>query len=359
MADKSRAARACASCRKLKTRCYEARTPGASCLRCEKLGTECSLAAIDRGRPFINGAQHNTSEEASSSSATDARSVEHSRRRPSNSTDRDRLARLEKAMGTIAARFGIDIDVETASTITPSRPPGKQRSQLLDNTASSNISPPRPPASQPSEPSVDLMDTASAPVFIIRDLATEMGVESPNEARSARSKVTDFDLIEEGALTKGQAAEFLAIFHEHYGRWVFFDTFSSSEHMLNEVRKSPMLLNACCLIAVRHTNLDLAARLAPELFESSKSLVSAALLSTPQTLDFFQAALILSMWSTTVGQVPVSIDSWLLSGFAIQHCLSSDLFSNISDGGRSQGIKADGDLGTLKLWNHLCLVHLQ
>ncbi len=145
-------------------------------------------------------------------------------------------------------------------------------------------------------------------------------------------------------------------FNEHYGRWVFFDTYSSREHLLQEVRKSSILLSACCLIAVRHTESDLAFRLAPELFEKSKSLLSVALLSTPQTLDFFQATLILSMWSTTVGQVPVSIDSWLLSGFAIQHCISSDLFSGVLD----EGLKSSKhDLKPLKLWNHLCLVHLQ
>jgi hypothetical protein len=84
--------------------------------------------------------------------------------------------------------------------------------------------------------------------------------------------------------------------------------------------------------------------------------LSGALLSTPQSFDFFQAAVILSMWSTTVGQVPLSIDSWLLSGFAIQHCISSDIFSDVVSG--APGVTKRG-MAALKLWNHLCLVHLQ
>jgi len=95
----------------------------------------------------------------------------------------------------------------------------------------------------------------------------------------------------------------VARFHEHYGRWLAFDSLASSDVLLKDVRKSSLLLSSCCLIAVRHTNQDLALRLGPVLFEKAKSLLSAALLTNPQTVDFFQAALILCMWSTTVGQV--------------------------------------------------------
>jgi hypothetical protein len=136
---------------------------------------------------------------------------------------------------------------------------------------------------------------------------------------------------------------------------VFHESFASSDDVLRAVRPSPFLFAACCLIAVRHTNSDLAFGLAPKLFDKSKSLLSAALLSTPQSTDFFQAALILCMWSTTVGQIPLSIDSWLVSGFAIQHCLSNDMFSSILD---SHSHLNKQDYGLLKLWNHLCLVHL-
>ncbi|ETI24918.1 hypothetical protein G647_04288 [Cladophialophora carrionii CBS 160.54] len=249
--------------------------------------------------------------------------------------NRDILARLEKAVGTIVSRFGIALGDDTPSGPAPSGP--------LE-------------AHQPDEPD-EPRDTASAPVFVIRDLATEIGVESPGVVRSARTAAEgqDSDLIGEGILSNQQASALLAIFVEHYGRWVFVDSLSSPEDLLKETRKSQLLLSACCLIAVRHTNSDLALRLAPELFEKSKTLLSSALLFTPQTFDFFQAAVILSMWSTTVGQVPLSIDSWLLSGFAIQHCLSSDIFSEVLNGA-SRG--TNRNMAALKLWNHLCLVHL-
>lgn len=41
--ERGRASRACASCRKQKTRCYESDTPGKPCLRCERLHQQCSF----------------------------------------------------------------------------------------------------------------------------------------------------------------------------------------------------------------------------------------------------------------------------------------------------------------------------
>ena len=86
----------------------------------------------------------------------------------------------------------------------------------------------------------------------------------------------------------------------------------------------------------------------------AKSLLSAGLLDVPQSMAFFQAAVILSMWSTTIGQTPLSVDSWLLSGFALQHSLSSEVFAA---GGK--GMMGKGELERWGVWNHLCLVHLQ
>jgi hypothetical protein len=136
------------------------------------------------------------------------------------------------------------------------------------------------------------------------------------------------------------------------------DGITNSDALLATVRKSPLLLCACCLIAVRHTRQEVAARLAPKLFDKARAHISAALLTTPQPVEFFQAAIILCMWSTTVGQVPLSIDSWLLSGFAIQHCLSTNLFNPISSSTHPTA-HSKKNLENWRLWNHLCLAHLQ
>ena len=147
-------------------------------------------------------------------------------------------------------------------------------------------------------------------------------------------------------------------FQEHYGRWVSFSATIPLNTLVVEMRKSPLLLCACCLIAVRHTTQESASVLAPQLFQDAKTLLSASLLDVPQSIEFFQAALVLSMWSTTIGQTPLSIDSWLLSGFALQHSLASDIWGPIANA-KNSTVLSKNELDRWCIWNHLCLVHLQ
>ena len=230
-------------------------------------------------------------------------------------------------------------------------------------------------------------DSPPPPVYIIRDLAAEIEDDLTNEGRQvlgaslnsniSSRRITNSDILVEGLITPDQALSFVEMcvrcrslsiycsftsfysFLEHYGRWVAFECSTAPSIMLSELRKSNLLFCAICLIAVRHTSQELATRIAPTLFERAKAEMSRVLVMAPQTLQYFQATLILCMWSTTAGQLPLSIDSWLLSGFALQHCLISDEFKPIiSRRGRAPG-SSRRMLNLWSIWNHLCLVHLQ
>lgn len=165
------------------------------------------------------------------------------------------------------------------------------------------------------------------------------------------------DIILKGLISEQDAFTLLSLFQDHYGRWVSFNPLTATSVLLEDVRKSPLLLSACCLIAVRHTQQGLATQLAPILFKEAKTLLSVAMLNVPQPVEFFQASLVLGMWSTTIGQIPLSIDSWLLSGFALQHSIASGLFHSWGEVCRMPQDKRQ--LDRLCVWNHLCLVHLQ
>lgn len=147
-------------------------------------------------------------------------------------------------------------------------------------------------------------------------------------------------------------------FRTHYGRWVIFDDTLTAEELLHEIRRSPLLLCSICLVAVRHTDQQLAMTLAPRLFEEAKNLLEKCLLVFPQPIEFFQASLILSLWSTTIGQVPLSLDSWLLSGSALQQAFSNPMFidtSLIASNTPARKVPTTARC----LLNHLCLAHLQ
>lgn len=199
-------------------------------------------------------------------------------------------------------------------------------------------------------------DSGPAPLFVLRDVTTESGYRATDRtATNTPSRGFSDDIIVKRLISPQEAFTLLTMFQENYGRWVSFDPGTPTAILLEEVRKSPLLLTACCLIAVRHTSQELASRLAPTLFKEAKGQLSAAMLSTPQPIEFFQASLVLSLWSTTIGQVPLSIDSWLLSGFALQHSIAAGLFglATSPDAGLNKH-----ELDRLCVWNHLCLVHL-
>ena len=196
----------------------------------------------------------------------------------------------------------------------------------------------------------------SAPLFVLRDVTTQSGIRPADRtATHTPSGALTNDIIIKGILTEHDAVSLLALFQENYGRWVSFSPSSPIARLLEDVRKSPLLMSACCLIAVRHTSQELASRLAPKLFQEAKTLLSLAMLNVPQPIEFFQASLVLSLWSTTIGQIPLGMDSWLLSGFALQHSVASGLFAPSTN--RPQ--LSEESLDHLCVWNHLCLAHLQ
>lgn len=158
---------------------------------------------------------------------------------------------------------------------------------------------------------------------------------------------------------KGRASKLTALsFVHHYGRWVRFDEASTLEQLLQNVSHSPLLLCSILLIAVRHADDELARVAAPVLLSEAQLLLSRSLLTVADDMAFFQAILILSLWSTTVGQVPMSMDGWLMTSYAIHHALSSNLlFSHLF--ARSSQPLTDEELDAWCIWNHLCLAHLQ
>ena len=86
-------------------------------------------------------------------------------------------------------------------------------------------------------------------------------------------------------------------------------------------------------------------------------LLASSLLVTPQTEDFFKAVIVLSLWSTTIGQVPLSIDGWLITSYAVQQAAACPGFTEITT--HSINRLTDESASKQYIWVHLCLSHLQ
>ncbi|KAF2270506.1 hypothetical protein CC78DRAFT_134379 [Lojkania enalia] len=325
--DRGRASQACTACRKQKTRCYET-TVGRPCLRCERLGQECShsfqsLSGQNEGRETL---MNNIGSDSNRSADERFEFLE------------GRCNNLESIIKSLACRLD---DIQRKLPSQSTNPIGDSHGQIVEPT-------------QP-ELRAKNADQPPPPLFVLRDATTQSGIR-PTEgtATNTQSRGLSDDIIIKGLVNEQNALNLLALFQEHYGRWVSFSTLMPTPRLLDDVRRSPLLLSACCLIAVRHSTQELAIQLAPRLFREVKTLLSTAMLAVPQPIEFFQASLVLSMWSTTIGQVPLSIDSWLLSGFALQHSIASGIFSIVGEG----LTLSKRELDRLCIWNHLCLVHL-
>ncbi|KAH8705241.1 hypothetical protein BGW36DRAFT_367155 [Talaromyces proteolyticus] len=318
-----RASKACDLCRKCKTRCYASQGAKGSCLRCSTLSQVCSLnAENNHSISLAERERHIVTDDTSSSNGSN--SIQQ--RIPVH----ERLTRLERTVEALVDRIDARFN-ELAGTAS------NTQIRTIKSTAET--------------------DTNTAPVFLIRDAATDAGVHTP-ELIQSHHRSTHSDVISTGLVTLSTAHSLLELFHIHYGRWVKFPEDISTTVLLPRIRKSPLLICSIFLISVRHTTQELADRLAPELFQEAKRLVSSSLLITPQSLEFFQAVLILSLWSTTIGQVPLSVDSWLLTGYALQQVSVSPDFVEVFQV-RSIAQTARSQLDAWCLWNHLCLAHLQ
>lgn len=195
------------------------------------------------------------------------------------------------------------------------------------------------------------IDAPTAPLQIIHDAGIQTGHESyPIEVQS------NMDIIQKGILPAGELKGLLTIFQKHYGRWISIPEDIVTGPRLMETH-NPLLLCACCLVAARHAFLTDEINLTPVLFKEVKSLLGCYLLQPRQSVEFFQASLILSLWSTTAGQHPLSLDAWLITGVALQQGLISDTLGRMAVGDLNQ-IDKDFPIDAFYLWNHLCLSHL-
>lgn len=234
----------------------------------------------------------------------------------------NRLNTLERTVARLTEAVGINSGPATDSgTIHPSPGP--------------NIS--APPSQEP-------------PILVIRRAVSE--TEPAFETDAAPKTIVD-----KGYVNPLEAGQLLDSFTNQYGRWVTLREGDQDGPGL-DFWSSPLLLCACCLIAIRHWPGPSARRTADVLFSEAKSLLSQQLLQSPQPLAFFQAVLVLSLWSTTVGQKPLSIDSWMITGFAIQHGLASRVLVDSQRNVLAKQFNPGGSLGEMLLWTRLCLSHL-
>lgn len=155
-------------------------------------------------------------------------------------------------------------------------------------------------------------------------------------------------IVSKGLITKSEANVLLTTFQLYYARWIGLE---ETERITTESIRSPLLLCVCCLI------VDSTSPTAHDLFHEAKGMLGESSLHVQSSIEFFQAVIILALWSTSLGQRLLSIDSWMITGVALQQTEVSHAFKSITavqvDGGHDMSRRH-----MLAVWNHLCLAHL-
>lgn len=194
-------------------------------------------------------------------------------------------------------------------------------------------------------------NTISAPVNLIRNRFSALS----GLARLARNSK---DVVELGLLSERQALTLQELFFSRVGPWIGVSSWNAISEARDVRRISPLLFAAICLQGCR---LDPSFCNSPQhdqLYEHVRTLTGRELLISPLPIESVCALLILAIWSTSPKDKAEFIDSWLMSGYAVQQAKLSinftGLLKNLNEG------KADHiDQRRLRLWNMICLCHLQ
>lgn len=175
------------------------------------------------------------------------------------------------------------------------------------------------------------------------------------QARLARNSK---DIVELGLLSERQALTLQELFFQRVGPWIGVSNWNAISEARDVRRISPLLFAAICLQGGRLDASFCNSSQHDQLYEHVRSLTGRELLISPLPIESVCALLILAIWSTSPKEKAEYIDSWLMSGYAVQQAkLSinfSQLLKNLNEG------KADHlDQRKLRLWNMICLCHLQ
>ncbi|CDK27541.1 unnamed protein product [Kuraishia capsulata CBS 1993] len=167
------------------------------------------------------------------------------------------------------------------------------------------------------------------------------------------------DIITLKILSADQASTLLQHFRDRYGRWVSFPEKFTTEMIMKKLRaRCPLLLTVACTLALKYSDPYLKKQVYQLLLHTLQIDLNACMLQIPQSLEFLQALVILSIYGLSFSSESFTIDAWYLSGCALQHFITKDSLGTLLVN-RDEGVDEEfHKLTTYRVWNHLSLVHL-
>lgn len=335
MAQVSRTQRACDLCRKQKTRCLRSPENPDSCLRCGFLKNECSFsegsASIEPKDDKLDSIYNGINEIL--------KVLKKGSKEPSNGTIEtpSPLTLVDESIELTTLSTGIFQTPNHSFTVSPF--------ELVDKSFS----------------------------FIPASISNII---------HPRLNHRQFDdIITNNILNMDQVTELLNSFNRNYGRWVLFPKTLSTRTLIDRIRsKSSLLLTACCCISLRFALNSSEGNQSINIIKCLQSQLrrdlerSTTSLALTNQIEYLQALVILSLYlyslSTVFGSVDDEgfvIDPWLISSMGLTAFISKANFGNLYENSAISPLSILYDeldsleyqnLTNLRIYNHLCLVHL-
>lgn len=443
-----RALRACDSCRRLKTRCIPSPLPNEiQCLRCDSLKLRCSFQDLleNSGSPgdaptskIADGPLAESAEWTKTllkSGYTPADFAITSKLLQSINTNVIHVLSLLQSNPAAAAAAAAGGTPEHVHPHHDHRATNGNRhaidSALIDavkmmastssqtlvptTTSSSARNTPTPIQHNSANPGLNSLSTTelrhfspylSSPFAVISQLVGKENLPLPvrklleHGFNEGEHELAD-DIVALNYITIEEAILLMQDFRDRYGAWCSFPETISTDKLVNNIRSRgcSLLLTVSCVLALRYTtkHYDMKTRIYKNLLYKLKSDLETSLKTIPQSIEFVQAIVILSIYASSFSSDILAVDAWYISGIGLQQYLTrsvADTLTTYRDRDTSPSSELDdllfgigtsishadgGDenkdgnlsprnifeesseferLSSFRLWNHLCLVHI-
>lgn len=406
----TRTLKACELCRKQKTRCFKSDTDEISCSRCVFLNKVCSFSELlntpvsppNQTKGMFADEQTKNKLDLIYNGVNELLSILKSNNGTSKIKDLDEKLLLDAADVTTSAGLP-NIIKHNASTITGNVSPDIE--SLVDSDSGPLFqSPAESFKMSPFSLICNQVETSNIPNSISNLLG--LSVITNNSQQNGVGKSNE-DIISLNLLTEEEVIDLVKNFRRNYGRWVLFPSNTPTEVLVEKIRsKCPLLLTTCCCMSLRYllkgvssTHVEIVKRnksnyrilvkqLAKELNESLLKYTTSSSRINVGDIEFLQALVILSIYSLSLSSIATShlspdlenedvldnlnLDAWYLSSIGLTTFVSKAAFGTLLQRGNSS-INSDlpftifydemdsedyQTLTTLRIFNHLTLVHL-
>ncbi|CEP61119.1 Zn(II)2Cys6 transcription factor domain-containing protein LALA0_S02e07140g [Lachancea lanzarotensis] len=415
----NRALKACDTCRRMKTRCIPSPIPSEHrCLRCDSLNLRCSFQDLweAEGENGVRSGESKTETTEFGKSnntgySTSYESAELTKRLLKSGYTPDNFAIHSKLLQNVNNNVTRILELmESSSTKLPKTIDRKQHDDVSSAFDAMTASP-RPAVNELNNlsssaiglanfraGSLEIGETSArsghrvsmphlaSPFAMFTQLTDSENIPLPITKLYTRVVIpeeTTSDVVDMNLLSLDEVALLMESFRQGYGKWCSFPELMDSGDLVKALRSrnASLLLTAVCVLALRYTiqHHDLKTRIYKTLLQKLKDDLDFNLRAVPQTVEFIQAMVLLSLYANSFSSDIMTFDAWYLSGIGLQHYLTLTVTSGDykDDTGLNQASNVevhsaldeddfmDSDLSPtfkrlqlFRLWNHLCLAHI-